>query len=63
MSYTIKPPELTTKTGALKHVALIRHHWWARGHTNVDAWPVRIGLHRKKPVFGVRSNLVNGRPA
>lgn len=62
MSYRFKPLELTTMAGAQKHIALIRQYWWARGYTKVDAWPVRLGMHRKKPVFGVRSNLVNGAP-
>lgn len=59
-----RPKELSTNDGAQKNIALIRQYWWALGHHQVDAWPVRIGNDfSKKPIFGVRSNLVNGQPS
>lgn len=63
MSHPTKRRDLTTGDGALRHVALIRQYWWSRGHMKVDAWVVREGMNRKAPIFGVRSNLINGRPA
>lgn len=52
----------TSEAGALAIVATIRNYWWSRGHTKVDVWPVRYENSRKAPVWGVRSNLWNGKP-
>lgn len=62
MSLVYKPKDLTSEHGALTAVAIIRDYWWKRGHTKVDAWPVREDNHRKQPVWGARSNLWNGKP-
>lgn len=53
----------TSETGALAIVAIIRDYWWKRGHTKVDVWPVRYENRRKKPVWGVQSNLIGGLPS
>lgn len=63
MTYPRRPRELTSKDGAKAQIAAIRQYWWSRGWTKVDAWEVRLGNHRKRPVYGVRSNLIDGRPA
>lgn len=58
-----RPRDLCSERGARENVALLRRYWWGRAHVSVDAWPIRLMSHRKQPVWGVKSNLVNGKPA
>jgi hypothetical protein len=51
-----------TRFGAGALAERIEAYWHARGHTSVRAERYPTGFGGDDPVFGVRSNLVNGRP-
>jgi hypothetical protein len=51
-----------SKRNAEHLAAIIRRHWSARGHSEVQAEVFEIFPGSKEPAWGVRSHLVAGLP-
>jgi hypothetical protein len=51
-----------TEAGAGVLARKIERFWRAKGHKNVRAWIEPISGDFDKPIFAVRSNLINGLP-
>lgn len=59
---THDPIDRCSESAAKQLARDLTDSWKARGH-DVTFWAIPQGSNRRKSVWGVRSNLVNGIPA